>query len=214
MFAFKRNRIIREKIGEYLDVVNQALDLYGECMRHYLAHQLDDRFEELMAANHAAESKADDLRREIEGELFEKSLLPEVREDICHIIERMDRLPNKCEKILQRLYSHGLILPPALHAKVLQMSELGVETGKMLKDAVLDVLGPCREIQEVARRVDVNESAADELEHELVYQVFHEEYDPWDRLMYRDIVAWIADLCDLAQDICDSLTVFAIKRNV
>ena len=94
------------------------------------------------------------------------------------------------------------------------MVRLGVETCKPLKEAVLDVLGKCTEIKEVARRIDSNESVADKIEHELEYRVFHSEYDPLDRLIYRDIIQWIAGLPDRAERICDELTIFAIKRNV
>ena len=85
MFDFRKNKIIKARIEEYLVVANETLDIYREGMLHYLEHGIDEHFNTCMKRTHGSESKADDLRREIETALFEKSLLPESREDIIKI---------------------------------------------------------------------------------------------------------------------------------
>ena len=94
MFMFQKNLAIRKKIEDYLNMVNETIEMYAEGMAYYLEHKIDDHFRTLLEKAHGCESKADDLRREIESELFEKSLLPEVREDIMHIIENMYKIPG------------------------------------------------------------------------------------------------------------------------
>ncbi len=214
MYMFKKNKLIKQRIEDFLGVVNHVLDLYQESMSYYIEHHLDDHFHTLIEKTHQAESKADDLRREIESELFHKSLLPEMREDLITVIENMDKVPNTCEKVLRRIYTHNIILPDELDPKVIELVRLGVECCRPLREAVIDVLGPCRRIRELAREIDSNESVADQLEHELLYMLFHGEYEPLDRILYRDIILWIAGLPDKAERISDQLTILAIKRNV
>ncbi len=214
MLIFQKNFAIKQKIEDYLNVVNETLDKYEEGMTHYLSEGLDEHFHTLMEQTHGCESKADDLRREIEEELFEKSLLPEVREDIMRIIEQMDKIPGKCERILRRIWTHDIHLPKKLHDKVLELVTLGVQTCKPLREAVLDVLDNCEHIKEIARSIDSNESVGDHIEYDIIYKLFRSKYDPWEKLIYRDIILWIAGLPDRAESICDQLTIFAIKRNV
>ena len=107
-----------------------------------------------------------------------------------------------------------MLRPDELDGKVLELVNMGVESCRPLKSAVLDVLGKCNDIKEISRHIDATESVADRLEHELVYLIFHSDYEPWDRLIYRDIILWIAGLPDRAESICDQLTIFAIKRNI
>ncbi len=214
MFLFKKNMLIKRKIEDYLSMVNETLDKYEEGMRYYLQNHIDDHFHTLVEQTHGCESKADDLRREIESELFEKSLLPEIREDIMFLIEHMDKIPNKCEKILRRIYTHNIRLPEELNGKVLELVRLGVETCRCLKGAVLDVLETCEDIKNISRRIDSDESVADKIEQELIYTLFRKDYDPVERLIYRDIILWISGLVDRAERITDQLTIFAIKREV
>ena len=214
MWTFKRNQVIKSKIEDYLCVVNIVLDQYLESVEHYLSRHLDDHFKVCVDRIHANESKADDLRREIETELFGKSLMPEIREDIIKIIDLVDRIPNACERVLRRIYTHGIVLPDEFCDRVMELTKIGVCCCRPIKDAVMDVLGSCSAIKGIAREIDTNESVADKLERELVYDVFHGDYDSFDRIMFRDVVQWIASLPDLAETICDQLTIFAIKRQV
>ena len=38
MFDFKKNRVIKAKIEEYLVVANETLDIFREGMLHYMSH--------------------------------------------------------------------------------------------------------------------------------------------------------------------------------
>jgi predicted phosphate transport protein (TIGR00153 family) len=214
MLAFKKNLRIKAKIEDYLTVVNQVLDQYLESIEYYLENHLNDHFNTCVKLTHGFESKADDLRREIETELFGKSLLPEVREDIIQIIDLMDKIPGMCERVLRSIYTQNIVLPNEFDDRVKELVELGVACCRPLKEAVMDVLGPCEKIKEITRTIDTNESVADKLEWEIIHDIFHGDFEPFDRIMYRDVVLWIASLPDLAERICDQLTIFAIKRTV
>ena len=214
MFDFRKNKVIKTKIESFLQITNETIDLYGEGMLHYLEQGIDDHYNTLMKRTHGSESKADDLRREIEWELLGKSLLPESREDIINVIDTMDKIPNRCEKILKRIYTHNIVLPEEFRPKVKELVELGIGCCRPLKEAVMDVLGPCKKIKDISRNIDTDESAADGIETELFYSIFHGDYDPFEKMLYRDAIRWIAGLPDLAEVVTDQLTIIAIKRNV
>jgi predicted phosphate transport protein (TIGR00153 family) len=214
MFLFARNQAIKGQIADYLNMVNETLHAFEAGMAHYLEHHLDDHFLTLVERTHQCESKADDLRRAVESELFEKSLLPEVREDIMHVLERLDAIPNECNLVMRRIHTHNIRLPDELDGQVRELLHLGVEGCLPLKDAVDDVLGHCTRVKELARQISSTEKVADKIEHELIYRIFRSDYSPADRLLYRDVIGWIAALPDLAEEISEQLTILAVKRNV
>ena len=214
MFMFGKNRIVREHIDKYLKIMQETVSTFAAAMEHYREHGIDEHFHTLVQKTHGSESDADDVRREIESELFEKSLLPEVREDVMLLIEHMDKIPNKCEHILQRIYIHNLVLPEAYRDKLAELVNLGVEGCNLLPPALRDVLGKCKEIRELARRIDDLESIGDDLENELICMIFRDDLDPAERLLYRDLVIWVGDLLDRAETMADRLTIFGIKRDV
>lgn len=217
MWLFHRNREIQEKIKQYLHIYQEALQYFQQSMHHYIQHRIDDHYFRLIEQTHQSESQADDLRREIESELFLKMLLPEIREDISRIIEALDLIPTWAEKSARRIYTHHIILPEKYNAKIQELVDLGTTCGYLLKEGVEDVLTQCRRIREIARKIDANESICDHIEYQLLYDIFHDQDLPTtgiQQLLYRDMVLWIAALPDLAEKTCDQLTIFAIKRHV
>lgn len=214
MFMFRKNQVVYRKIKDYLQVVSDTNRLFGVSMDYYLEQGIDDHFNALAQKTYKRESDADDLRREIEAELYEKSLLPESREDILQIIDKVDWVANKCESILRRLYTQNIRLPRGLNGKVKELIDLSIETTDLMLKAVDDVLTQARQIKILVRKIDSNESIGDQMEMDMVYEIFHGDYDPVDRLMFRDIINLIGDLLDLAETISDNLTIFAIKRQV
>ena len=88
MFMWKKNKLLMEQIQHYLDVAQETLDSFSEGLHHYAENGLDDAFSRIVDATHQKESTADGIRREIEVELFKKSLLPESREDLMLLLER------------------------------------------------------------------------------------------------------------------------------
>ncbi|RMD78857.1 MAG: DUF47 family protein [Lentisphaerae bacterium] len=215
MWMFQSNRQIREKINRYLAVYEEVLVSFEEAMCHYIQKRIDDHYFSLVEQIHQSESQADDLRRDIERELFRKMLLPEIREDICMIIDRLDQIPTLAEKIARRIYTHNILLPEIFNDKLEELVTLGVSCSKLLKVGVEDVLNHCSSIQEVVRKIDAQESVCDKIENQLLFELFHSDGFPaHDQILFRDLILWVADLPDVAEKISDQLTIFAIKRHV
>ncbi len=214
MFMSKRNRKLFAGIEEYISVVEQTLDLFLESMEHYLKNRIDSHFEMMVQKTHESESVADDLRRDIERELYEKSLLPDSREDIFTIIDKVDQLPNKAESILRQIYTQNIVLPESLEPQVRELVKLGVETYKVAKEAIKDSLAKMEKTKELIRTIDTNESIGDRLEQKIIYEIFHSDIDRASQIHFRDIVLEIGRLLDLAEILSDAITIFTIKRQV
>jgi uncharacterized protein len=211
---FRKNRIIQDKILVYLDTASATVDQFARSMDYYLDHHLDAVFADMVHDTHELESKADDLRREIEGELYAKSLLPESRKDILTIIDKVDMIPNKAESVLRQLYTHNLELPAEYNPQIRELVVLSVDAVHLLTKAAMDALGPCEQVQDAVHVIDQKESAGDQIEQELIHHIFRNDCEPVKQILFRDIIVKIGDLLDLAAIASDTLTIFAIKRQV
>lgn len=214
MFMWKRNKAILDKILHYLDVAQEAIDCFAAGLRHHIEHGLDSHFARFVDETHQRESDADTLRHEIEIELFKKSLLPESREDLLMLLERVDLIPNQAEEALRMLLLQRVELPDFVKEGLAELADLGVQGFRLVAEAVRDALGPAANIQDLNRRIDETESVGDKVEQRLVSSIFASDLSLAEKILYRDVVTEVASLCDLEEDVGFSVTVFVVKRHV
>ncbi len=199
-------------IESYMEAAQKTLELYRDSMKYYLEHRIDSHFEMMVQKTHEVESDADDLLSDIEQHLYEKSLLPDSREDIFRIIDKTDRLPNKAESILRRIYTQNINLPKFLEPKVWELVDLGVETFAIMHEMLTDALVKMERTKELVRMVDNNESVGDSLEQKIIYDIFRSDVEPARMILLRDLVLEIGRILDLAEGLSDIITLFTIKR--
>lgn len=214
MFLSKINKKLYAKIEDYLNVAQRTLDLYGESIEYYLKNGIDNHFEIMVHKTHEVESDADDLKREIEQTLYEKSLLPDSREDIFNLIDALDNIPNKAESILRRIYTQNIELPKEQDHNVWELTKLGIETFKVVHEMVTDALHKMENTTDLARTIDSNESVGDSLEQRIIYEIFRSDIDGASRILLRDLVLNIGNILDLSEKTSDIINIFTIKRQV
>jgi len=214
MFSSKVNKKLYAMIEDYMNVAQRTLDLYGESLQHYLKNRIDSHFEIMVQKTHEVESDADDIKRAIEQTLYEKSLLPDSREDIFHLIDALDNIPNKAESILRRIYTQNIDLPKEQENKLWELARLGIETFRVVHEMVTDALHKMGHTHELARTIDSNESVGDSLEQRIIYEIFRSDVEPSERILLRDLVLNIGNILDLLEKLSDIINIFTIKRQV
>jgi hypothetical protein len=214
MFMSRHNRELREKLQRYLGAARESVAALAEGLRHYAAHGIDAHFEALAGRSNAAEHDADGLRRAIEIELFARSLLPDSREDLLLLLERVDLMPNQARDVLRQIYVQNLSLPPFVLAPLIELADVGLKAFDLVVEGIGDVLGRHRRIQEITRHLDDAEQVGDGIQHSLVAQIFRSDLPTGERILVRDLVTAAGQVCDFAQDVGLFLTVFSVKRHV
>jgi len=215
MFMSKRNKYILDKIFRYLDVSGEALAHCAKGLEHLFAHGRDSHFSILTDETHQKESTADNILREIELTMYEQALLPESREDLLLLLERVDLLPNQAEEVLRRIRMEQIELPETIHADMRELMQLGIETYALVVRGIHDAFGRAEQVPQITAAIDENESVGDKLEQRLITHLFQQEQlSLAARLQVRDIIESIGALCDLAEEVAAFLTIFTVKRRV
>jgi len=214
MFMWNRNKAVLSKFLNYLDVAQEAIDCFAEGLRHHIEHGPDTHFARFVDETHQRESDADTLRHEIEIELFKKSLLPESREDLLLMLERVDLIPNQAEEALRMMLIQRVVLPDFVKEGLVELADLGVEGFRLVAEAVREALGPGASIGDLNRRIDETESVGDRVEQRLLSSIFDSDLSLAEKMLCRDTVTEVGCLCDLEEDVGFFLTVFVVKRHV
>jgi|GEM_PF-3571530 len=212
MFLFRRNRELREQLGVYVEKARVVLDTFRDGLRHYLAGGLDG-LDGYVQASHSGESACDGIRRQVERDLFAKSLLPESREDIMALLEHVDPVLNQAEDVVRQILLQRILLPQAFLAGYGDLGMRCHEAGMTLFDQAAAALRNDPRSRALGDAVKACESRIDQSEQQLVAALFASDLPLAEKLHYRDLVTMTAAIGDLAEDAANLLTVFALKRD-
>ena len=215
MFAFGKNKELLTKLEEYFKVVGETIDLFKEAMLHMLKNGTDEHFRTLTEKTHHGESNADDVRRNIELDMYQKSLLPESRGDLLGILETIDRIPNRAERILFMFITQQTTLLPEIKPEMEELLHLSVETIGYTIDATRDCFGQRNKIHDLNRQVDNNESVGDNLERKMITTIFaSDELDTGEKILQKEMVVQLGAMCDLCENTLDRIMVASVKRQI
>ena len=211
---FGRTRQLEAKIDEFLDQITQSGLIFKRAMSLYLDAGSSEEFGEFMKQEDKIETRADNLRREIETELYAQTLIPDFRGDVLRLLEDMDHLANIYEG---NLFRFSIQRPdiPAVHNK--GFSALIETAVSCVDEVVLAGRAFFRDIESVrdhCSKVLFYESEADKTGTKLQRAIFSSDL-PLERKMHlRYFVERIDELANAAEDVADTLSIYTIKRRI
>ncbi|MFA4944024.1 MAG: DUF47 family protein [Lentisphaeria bacterium] len=211
--ASKRNAELHANIRRYLAAAGDTVGLMLEGLRHYTQHGVDAHFETLAAHSHTREADADAVRRQISIDLFAHSLLPDSREALLLLLERVDLIPNQAKDVLRMLLIQDIHMPPFTHGVLLELAETGDQAFHLVDDGITDLLGPRRQIGETTQKIDDAERIGDQLEQLLIAKLFRADLPLAEKILARDVIYATGHLCDFAQDVGMFITVISVSRH-
>lgn len=158
------------------------------------------------------ESEADNLRREIESLLFEKTLIPDARSDVMTLLEFLDRIINLHEGIA----IHVKIEQPVIRKEFKpEMDELLKQVGLAIDHMVLCVrsfFADLERVKEYSTKTMHYESQADIACTALKMKIFDSDMLLQQKVQTRYFIDRIDELANLAEDTVDRITIYTIKR--
>lgn len=208
---WKREEKIINKIEAYLDQIDTCRDFFVATMT-VLVQKPEDITEAQIADVHRSEARADDLRREIELQLYEKALIPESRGDVLGLIESADVIPNAFEDVASDMYVQHILVPEEFRERILDLVRVNVEAYNVMRDAIRDFFYHRRDSLENLSHIDESESRSDQIQRDLKGAIFATGMDTGEKILLRDLVDGIGAISDGAEKCADRLTLAVIKR--
>jgi len=213
-FLWKKEQSIMKKINEYVGHIDSSFSLFHTFLEAVFGEKELEVVKQAAQAVHNAEASADDVRREIEYDLYNKALIPESRGDVLGLLETMDKVPNKLEALSFQIGLEKVDVPVQHHPDFFLMLEKSWESWDAMKRC-LHGMFYSHEIIDDLDLIDTLESDCDVIGRKMVEQIFLDDsLEKADKLQLRDVIDHLGDVTDRIQSASDRLTIALMKRKI
>ncbi len=213
-FLFRKEQKIESLIYDYLDRMRMAQENFLKAMNTYFEKSFCEDFEFLIEQTHKVESRADDIRNEIETMMYAKALIPESRGDILGLLEAIDQIPSVFERILYIIQTQRLSIPDFLVLDIKELLRVSLECCDLLIKQVEALFKKSEKVRSLGLPIDNNESHCDHIERRLITRVFDSDLDPFQKLQLKEMVIQMGEISDQADRVSRRVYIISVKRRV
>ncbi len=211
LFRDKRQDKVIERIDGYCALVGRAVQRYVEMVDSYLDGE--DEYKQASRQVHQLESKADELRFDIEREMYRGAFLPAYREDYIGLLETFDRVANKAEDAADLLFLTRPEVPLDVAEALVAIVFITEQAHEPVAEMVHKTLRDEFDIQEDVEFIGRVEQEIDRLQFNAVRCTFkNPSLSKVDKLMLKMNIDAIAEVSDKLENVGDKLSLIAMKR--
>ncbi len=214
MIVPRKQRRVQELITQYNEQVDICLEEFQSAVIAYCDRHDREKLAEDSVKVRSAESRADDIRREIEVLMYSKALFPESRGDILGLLETMDKVPNQAEAAVRMVLNQHLVIPADLVPETREMVQVSRHCIEEMIGAVDSLFSNSLNATAYVGKVDQLESDVDHLEEQLISRIFTGSEEGWMKILLRDFVRKVASISDRAENTTDRIRIMVAKRSI
>ena len=211
---FKKGRQVETLIYSYLENLSLTQEHFLKAMDTCLKQGVCDDFGFLVEHTHKYESKADDIRDEVNLLMYGRALIPESREDIMGLLEEIDGIPRHLEQVLNMIRTQKLTVPEFLVLDVRELLQVSIESCDLMIKQVGVMLRKEQGIRSLMSTIDQNESHCDHIERRIIVKIFESNLDPFVKLQLKEMVLIMGDISDQADRVSKRINIITLKRRV
>jgi predicted phosphate transport protein (TIGR00153 family) len=210
---FKQTKELTVQIDDFLDAVSEGILVFRKGVADYLSGDLE-RFQQDYDAISALESRADDLRRAVEGHLYRYSLIPESRGDVLALLESMDDVIDTAKNTLSLFLVERPEMIPELTKEWRGLADTATNTAEAVVLAARAFFRDPHSVNDHLHKVYFHEKQGDKIAMDLKRKIFDTDVDLARKIHLRYFTLNIDMVSDAAEDVADRLSIYAIKRTV
>lgn len=213
-FLFKKEQQIESLIYGYLTNLRTAQENFLKAIDVYFEKGFCEDFDFLIEQTHKVESKADDIRHEIETMMYAKALIPESRGDILGLLEAIDQIPSLFELILYMIQTQRLVIPEFLVLDIKELVRVSLECCDLLIKQVEGLFRKSEDIRSLVLTIDNNESHCDHIERRIITKIFDSEVESFQKIQLKEMVIQMGEISDQADRVSRRVHIISVKRRV
>jgi predicted phosphate transport protein (TIGR00153 family) len=193
-----------EKSINHARIVQSCVEELGKGLTLLLHERKTEEAEEVFHQVDVIENNADKLRREIQKDISRGELNPSVRQNLSHLVKRMDDVANCCTGVARRINT----VPEKFWDQssketiqiVLEMMDNTVSCSKYLDKILIDLLEERKNLKEYSRQINQYEHQIDLLNIKLRKNLQLTHYD-----VNQFTVFTVGNVFDILEAISDSI---------
>ena len=210
---FAKTKLLESQIDEYLNHSSQVGLLLLEAIKDYLEGRMEE-FESRRQQVSDLENHADELRRDVERQLYVETLIPESRGDVLGILEHTDEVISAAKLTLEQFSVEQPDIPAELRAEFLELADYGNRAVQELVMGIRAFFRTADTVTDYVHKVAFWEKEADTVAERLKRRIYEADTDLACK-MHRSSFVWYIDaVADEAEDVGERLSISAIKRSI
>lgn len=213
-FLFKKELQLEKLIYNYLENLGKIQKHFVKAMNTCLKDGTCDDFHFLMEQTHKYETRADDLRDEINELMYSRALIPESREDVMALIERVDAIPRSFEQVLNIIRTEKLEIPDFLVLDIQELIRVSAESCDLMIKQIDAMIKKKEGIRAFMSTIDHNESHCDHIEQRMIVKLFESDLEPFLKLQVKELVIVLGEISDQVERVSKRVNIMAMKRRV
>lgn len=210
---FKKIKNLEAQIDDYLDMVVEGGFLFKQGIKYFLDGQSEE-FESRLENINKTESHADILRREIETKLYLETLIPESRGDVLGVLEACDKVLNMTAETLQQFSVEIPFILDEVKNYYIELTNNSVNAMEEMVAAIRSYFKNINQVRDHINKVQLYETESDKIAAKLKRIVFRTDIELSQKMHMRYFALHIESIADEAEDVCDRLSIAAIKRSI
>jgi uncharacterized protein len=210
---FRQTKMIEGKLDQFLDAVAQGALLFQLGIKDYLAGE-GAEFEARIKAVSDLERIADELRHDIETQLYAHSLIPEHRGDVLGLLETIDDVIDTEKKTLSQFEVERPAIPYDLNPQYQELANACAAAVEAVVAASRAFFRDLKAVHDHLHKVYFFEKEADRLSDRLKRDIFGRDLDLAHKIHLRYFSLHIENLSDEAERVADRLAISTIKRTM
>lgn len=211
---FSKTKALESKIDFFHDKLLDAAMIFKKAVRIFLAEGKSDGYKKLSKQMKQIEHDADSLRRDIENNLYSENLIPDLRADVLHLVENLDKVINKFDEVTYMFYIEKPEIPEAYHFRINELCDLSSECAENTARASRAFFRDLSSVRDYSQKVYFIENESDQSADSLRKAIFDSELPLANKLQLSNFVNAVANIADIAEDFIDELLIFTIKRDI
>jgi hypothetical protein len=213
-FLFKKESQLDTLILQYLENLIRTQEHFVKAMDTCLDEGICGQFSFLIDQTHKFESKADEIREEVNLLMYSRALIPESREDIMNLLEHMDVIPRIFELILHLIRTQKLKIPQFIELETKDLIRISVESCELMVKQVELMVKNKQGIRALLATIDHNESHCDHIERTLMTKVFDSDLETCTKLQLKELIIAMGEISDQADRVSKRVNIMTLKRRV
>ena len=214
-FLFKKEQQVKTLIYAYLDIFQEIQNNFLKSMQACLLNgSVCEDFDFHIKQTHKFESRADDIKDEINDLMYGKALIPDSRGDIMEIVASFDMIPQLFEEILYLLQTQKLDVPSFLLKDLQELVRISMECCDLVVQHAKLFFKKSVGIRAVISTVDQNESHCDHIERRMLTKLFDSDTDPFQKLQVKELITELGKISDRADRLSKLINIVSLKRRV
>ena len=210
---FSKTRALEAQTEEFCDKVSEGSLAFRIGLSAYLTGDRET-FTEKQRHVSDIESRADELRRDIQRRLYVETLLPESRGDVLELLEYTDQILNACESAMWQFAIEKPEVSDAVTDDFIKLVDTVAGAVEALVAALRGFFHGDATMSDQMHKVIFYESEADKIGHRVMGDIFDGDGDLSLKNQLRHFVLHIDNIADIAEDVADKLSIFALKRAI